>query len=95
MDVREVTILPGVPHPYVGAEWAGALVVVERGVLAIESRAGERYRFGTGETLWLSGLPLVALHAGATRDPTVRLRVLSPPVPRTAPSTPSRSRPAP
>ncbi len=86
MGVREVTILPGAPRRYVAAEWADALVVVRRGVLAAECLAGGRRRFGTGETLWLSGLPLVALHAGATRDPVLRLRVLSPPAPPTAPS---------
>lgn len=95
MAVREVLILPGAPRAYVGAEWEGALVVVQRGVLAAECRAGGRRRFATGETLWLGGLPLRALHAGATRDPLLRLRVLSPPGARTAPSRPPRRPPAP
>lgn len=95
MGVREVTILPGVPRPYVGEEWTGALVVVARGVLALECRTGGRRRFGTGETLWLDGLPLRALHAGATRDALLRLRVLSPPGAPTAPSTRPPWSPAP
>lgn len=56
-----VELEPGGTRPYEPGEWADALVVVARGELELECRDGGRRRFGCGEALWLSGLPLRAL----------------------------------
>lgn len=45
-----------------GEDWHGALVLVAHGELEIRCPDGRRLRFGCGETLFLGGLPLVALH---------------------------------
>lgn len=90
--VRELSLPPGRPLPYDPADWEDGLVVVVRGVLVAEGRDGERWRFGRGAVLWLGGLPFVALHAGACRDPLLRLRVITP---RAARRAPSRRPPAP
>jgi hypothetical protein len=57
-----VTIAPRCARPYDEAEWAGALVVVERGAVELEGRAGGRRRFTTGAVLFLTGLGLRTLH---------------------------------
>ncbi|HET6751655.1 MAG TPA: hypothetical protein VFL71_20615 [Actinomycetes bacterium] len=44
------------------ARWRDALVVVEEGALELECVGGGRRRFVRGDLLWLSGLPLRALH---------------------------------
>ncbi len=56
-----VELAPGGTRPYEAGEWADALVVVARGEVELECRDGGRRRFGQGEALWLSGLPLRAL----------------------------------
>jgi hypothetical protein len=58
---REVVLSPGARRAYDAAEWDDALVVVKRGELDIECRAGGRMRFVAGDMLWLTGLPLRAL----------------------------------
>ena len=58
---RELVLDPGVRRAYDEAEWHDALVVVKRGELDIECRAGGRMRFVAGDMLWLTGLPLRAL----------------------------------
>jgi hypothetical protein len=62
--LRAVTIAPGRELPYDGAEWRGALVVVDRGAIDLESVHGARWRFGRGAMLWLAGLPVRALCNG-------------------------------
>jgi hypothetical protein len=58
---RELVLDPGDRHAYDEAEWRDALVVVKRGELDVECRAGGRMRFVAGDMLWLTGLPLRAL----------------------------------
>ena len=60
--LRLVTVAPGAVHAYVAAEWRGALVVVEEGEVELECHSGVRHRCARGDVLWLSGLPLRALH---------------------------------
>jgi hypothetical protein len=60
---RVVVVAPGRPRPYDAAEWRDAIVVVERGEIEVEGRAGGRARFGAGAVVWLEGLPLRALHS--------------------------------
>lgn len=59
---REITIAPGGARLYDAGEWRDALVVVEQGELHLECRAGRFCRFTQGAVLWLTGLPLRALH---------------------------------
>jgi hypothetical protein len=59
---REVVLASGARRAYDAAEWEDALVIVKRGELDIECRAGGRMRFVAGDMLWLTGLPLLALH---------------------------------
>jgi hypothetical protein len=70
-----VAIEPGRERPYLEREWRGALVVVERGALELETLDGERMRLCGGAVLWLAGLRLRALHAGGAE--TVLLAVIS------------------
>jgi hypothetical protein len=60
-ELRTIVVAPGGERPYDGAEWRGALVVVERGEIELEARSGGCRRFARGEVLWMSGLPLRAL----------------------------------
>jgi hypothetical protein len=59
---RMVSIAPGARLAYEAADWLGALVVVEGGEVELEGMCGSRRRFGSGDVLWLAGLPLRALH---------------------------------
>jgi hypothetical protein len=61
LDFRVVEIPPGGERHYDGAEWAGALVVVDRGELELDCLDGDRPRFAGGAVLWLGGLPVRAL----------------------------------
>jgi hypothetical protein len=60
-DIWRVAIGPGCEWPYDEAEWEDALVVVERGEIALESIAAGSRRFGPGDVLCLAGLSLRAL----------------------------------
>jgi Bacteriocin-protection, YdeI or OmpD-Associated/Domain of unknown function (DUF1905) len=57
---------PGVRRPTSGAEWAGAIVLVERGDLDVECAAGGMEHFRTGDLLALGWLPLRTLHNRGT-----------------------------
>ena len=59
---RRVVIPPGIRYPYDAREWAGALVIVEHGVVDLEWPTGVA-AFATGSALWLADLPLLALRA--------------------------------
>jgi hypothetical protein len=61
-DIRVVVLAPGGERAYEEAEWRDALVVLERGDIDLESLGGSRHHFRSGAVLWLSGLPLRALH---------------------------------
>jgi hypothetical protein len=66
--LRTVTVSPGQPYPFEPAEWEDALVVVKRGELWLETRAGERWHFRAGDVLWLADLPLRALENPGPAD---------------------------
>lgn len=61
-QLRMIAVAPGRERAYVEADWQDAIVVVERGEIEIECLAGGRRRFGSGDVLWLVGLPLRAVH---------------------------------
>jgi quercetin dioxygenase-like cupin family protein len=58
---RKIVLAPGARRPYHEAEWHDALVIVKRGEIDVECRAGGRLRFIAGDMLWFTGLPLRAL----------------------------------
>ena len=66
--VRAVTVSAGRSHPFEPAEWEDALVLVKRGELWLETRAGERWRFCAGDILALADLPLKALQNPGPAD---------------------------
>lgn len=55
---REIRITALTERPYIPDEWGDALVIVQSGVLELESRGGVRRRFGLGAILFLAGLRL-------------------------------------
>jgi hypothetical protein len=57
-----ITLAPGRERAFAAADWHDAIVVVERGEVALEAARGGRLRFGRGAVLSLSGLSLRALH---------------------------------
>jgi quercetin dioxygenase-like cupin family protein len=59
---RVVALAPGGARPYVAAEWRDTLVFVERGEIELETVSDGPRRFASGDVLWLSGLPVRALH---------------------------------
>jgi hypothetical protein len=61
-ELRLVDIAAGTQIPYEPAAWDDALVVVEAGEVELECTAGGRRTFGTGAVMFLTGLPLRALH---------------------------------
>jgi hypothetical protein len=71
---RHVVLDPGDRRPYEPAEWDDALVIVKRGEIDVECRAGGRMRFVAGDVLWFTGLPLRSLHNPGL-DPAVLVAV--------------------
>jgi predicted dithiol-disulfide oxidoreductase (DUF899 family) len=67
---RTIAVAPGCRRVYDEAEWRDALVVVEHGEIELECLSGRRRRFARGDLLWLSGLPLRALH-NSGREPAL------------------------
>jgi hypothetical protein len=61
-ELELVSVEPGATRPYRDADWWDSLVVVEHGQIELQCVRGGRRRFVTGAVMWLSGLPLVALH---------------------------------
>src|SRR3954454_3694447 len=59
---RIVRIDVGCSRPYDESEWDDALVIVTAGVVELEGRSGRRWRFPEGAMLWLTDLPVRALH---------------------------------
>jgi hypothetical protein len=59
---RTVTLPAGSERAYDQSEWADALVIVAEGVLELEGLSGRRWRFPRGAMLWLTDLPVRALH---------------------------------
>jgi hypothetical protein len=62
VELKMVAVAPGERLAYDQADWHDAVVVVEGGELEVEWLGGGRQRFICGDLLWLSGLPLRALH---------------------------------
>lgn len=54
----EVALWPGCERPYVRAEWAGSIVLVERGQVELVWLAGGQSSFKRGAILFFTGLPL-------------------------------------
>jgi hypothetical protein len=71
-QLRTVAVAPGRERAYDETDWRDAIVVVERGEIEVECLAGSRRRFGSGDVLWLVGLPLRAVH---NRGPEAALLV--------------------
>lgn len=65
-DRRIVVVEAGDTLAYHAEDWRDALVVVEHGEIALECTEGGRRRFAAGAVLFLTGLPLVALHNEGT-----------------------------
>jgi len=70
VELRIVVVAPGHTLPYDQAAWRDAIVVVEDGALELECLGGSRQRLVRGDLLWLTRLPLRALH-NPGRDPAV------------------------
>lgn len=52
----------GCSRPYDQAEWEDALVIVTVGVIELVGLSGRHWRFPRGAMLWLTDLPLAAIH---------------------------------
>ena len=59
---RTVSLPARSERAYDAAEWDDALVLVTMGVIELEGLSGRRWRFPAGATLWLTDLPLRAIH---------------------------------
>jgi hypothetical protein len=53
-----IVVAPGDERPYDEREWLDALVVIEHGMIELESLSGICRSFVAGDVLWLVGLPL-------------------------------------
>lgn len=73
-DIRRIVVAAGSERAFDEAEWRDALVVIERGAIELECVGGSRRRFRSGDVLWLTGLPLCALH-NREREPAVLVAV--------------------
>jgi hypothetical protein len=91
---RVVVIGPGAARDYDPAEWRDAIVMVQRGEIEVEGRAGGRRRFGPGAVVWLDGLPLRALHTVGA-DAAVLVSVRRSGAPASSARTGGSSRPRP
>jgi len=63
---RKVRLPPGCERPYDPSEWEDALVIVTSGTVELEGMSGRRWSFPRGAMLWLTDLPLRALHNPGT-----------------------------
>lgn len=68
LAVRVVTIAAGDTHRCTDADWEDALVVVERGVIELETAGGRRHVFPSGSVLCLVGLSPRVLHNPGETD---------------------------
>ena len=74
---RVLILSPGDSRPYAEAEWVDAIVLVATGVVEVEGVSGSRQCFERGDLLWLTGLPVRALHNTSDR-PAVLVAVSRP-----------------
>ena len=68
---RAMTVTPGSERRTSAEDWAGALVIVERGSIEVVCRGGARRTFGEGSYLCLSWLPVEWLRNPGPVDATV------------------------
>ncbi|WP_440097686.1 hypothetical protein [Streptosporangium sp. H16] len=73
-DVRRVVVEPGGSRVHDGAEWRGAIVLLERGRIELVCSDGDHRAFRRGDVLWLDGLPVRALR-NPGREPAVLLAI--------------------
>src|SRR6476469_5626032 len=85
---RVVELAPGSSRPYKQSEWDDALVIVTQGEIELEGLSGRRWHFPRGAILWLTDLPLSALH-NPGRQPA-QLTTVSRPITSTPPTRPTR-----
>ena len=64
----EITVAPGHKRAYNETEWRDALVVLERGEIELECVGGASQSLQRGAVVWLTGLPLRALHNHGKED---------------------------
>ena len=61
-----IVVAPGDERPYDETEWEDSLVVIEHGMIELESVSGACRSFVAGDILWLVGLPLALLRNRGT-----------------------------
>jgi hypothetical protein len=83
---RKVRFEPGCSRPYETAEWEDALVIVTLGEIELEGLSGRRWRFPCGAILWLTDLPLRAIHNPGDED--AELATVSRPINSRPPTRP-------
>jgi hypothetical protein len=84
---RRLIRLPlGGERPYDQSEWEDELVIVVCGTLELEGLSGRRWRFSRGAILWLTDLPLRALHNAG--DEAAILMAVSRPISSRTPTRP-------
>jgi hypothetical protein len=74
---RVWTLPPGASRPYAEADWVDAIVLVATGRVEVEGLGGSRQGFERGDLLWLTGLPVRALH-NCGEQPAVLVAVSRP-----------------
>jgi hypothetical protein len=65
---RTVTVAPARSLAYEEDDWRGALVIVERGRIELQTTGGARRVFRAGDILWLTGLSISALYNPGLED---------------------------
>ena len=85
---RQVAVPPGGERPYDSSEWDDALVIVTSGVIELEGLSGRRWRFPRGAMLWLTDLPVRALHNPG--EEPAQLTAVSRPINSRPPTRPIR-----
>jgi hypothetical protein len=83
---RKVRFEPGCCRPYETAEWEDALVIVTLGEIELEGLSGRRWRFPRGAILWLTDLPLRAIHNPGDED--AELATVTRPISSRPPTSP-------
>ena len=65
-----MVLAPAAERPFDGAEWQDALVVLEHGEIELELIGGGCCRLRQGAVIWLTGLPMGAIH-NCGREPAL------------------------
>jgi hypothetical protein len=84
---RVVRLPPGCSRPYEQSEWDDALVIVTAGAVELEGLSGRRWGFPLGAILWLTDLPLRAIHNSGPED--AELTTVSRPINSRSPIRPN------